>query len=187
MLHWFPYWFWRHFSVVSRFPWGEGKWTLLDVCFYSSLPPMAGRGCLLLFFFHFFFFLFLSSLLAGCQSVSVIFDVDAVCRTGRTLFTFMKQASDLFETCNAYVGGGGGFVHVIAAWLEVSCREYMVVCTLVGSECPPKSPSVAGASPYPFRDSVFLLCARCSWAEMLQNGEMLKCERSHTCCVSSLV
>lgn len=114
------------------------------------------------FSFTFFFFLFLSSLLAGCQSVSVIFDVDAVCRTGRTLFTFMKQASDLFETCNAYVGGGGGFVHVIAAWLEVSRREYMAVCTLVGSECPPKSPSVAGASPYPFRDSVFLLCARCS-------------------------
>lgn len=46
---------------------------------------------------------FFSSLLVGCQSVSVTFDVDAVCRTGRTLFAFMKQARDLFEICNARV------------------------------------------------------------------------------------
>lgn len=53
-----------------------------------------------LFLFVWFFF---SSLLVGCQSVSVTFDVDAVCRTGRTLSAFMKQARDLFEICNARV------------------------------------------------------------------------------------
>ena len=55
MLHWFSYWFWWHFSVVSRFPWGEGRWTLFDICFYFSVPLLEGRDCLLLFLFFWFF------------------------------------------------------------------------------------------------------------------------------------
>lgn len=51
MLHWFSYWFWWHFSVVSRFPWGEGRWTFFDIWFYFSVPLAEGRGCFLFFFF----------------------------------------------------------------------------------------------------------------------------------------
>lgn len=50
MLHWFSYWFWWHFSVVSRFPWGEGRWTLFEIYCYSSLSAMEGWGCFLSFF-----------------------------------------------------------------------------------------------------------------------------------------
>lgn len=51
MLHWFSYWFWWHFSVVSRFPWGEGRWTFFDIWFYFSVPLIEGRSCFLFFFF----------------------------------------------------------------------------------------------------------------------------------------
>lgn len=50
MLHWFSYWFWWHFSVVSRFPWGEGRWTFFDIWFYFSVPLAEGRGCFFFFF-----------------------------------------------------------------------------------------------------------------------------------------
>lgn len=58
MLHWFSYWFWWHFSVVSRFPWGEGRWTFFDIWFYFSVPLIEGRSCFLFFFFFSFLSLF---------------------------------------------------------------------------------------------------------------------------------
>lgn len=143
MLHWFSYWFWWHFSVVSRFPRGEGRWTLFDIWFYLSVLPMEGRPCFLLFLS--FFFLFFGGEWSAASMFHLVLLMDMeFAELGGPLHHY--ETNKWFPwNINRYLLLVVLLHLVLLCGLEVSFSysECVAVSTLVGSACPRKSPAVA--------------------------------------------